>query len=52
MRNDEINPNDEVRMGMTCFQRAVMDSLGNCIGQVFIIRASSFLRHSAFVMRH
>jgi hypothetical protein len=39
MTNDEGNPNDEI--GSRCF-----------LPQRFVIRASSLIRHSTFVLRH
>jgi hypothetical protein len=52
MTNDDLSPNDETRTGSACFQRTVTDILCNYIGERFVIRPSSFLRHSAFVLRH
>jgi len=39
MTNDELNPNDE-------FQKRI------ALSSLFVIRASSFFRHSTFVLRH
>jgi hypothetical protein len=39
MTNDELNPNDETRKGSVIVSR-------------FVIRASTFLRHSTFELRH
>jgi hypothetical protein len=40
MTNDELSPNDEIR------KRA------EGLAKALVIRASSFLRHSALVIRH
>jgi len=39
MTNDELNPNDETKKL-------------NALVRPFVIRVSTFLRHSAFVLRH
>ena len=40
MTNDELKPNDEARNPTLIY------------GRLFVIGASSFLRHSSFVLRH
>ena len=52
MTNDEINPNDEIRTESARFQRAVKGLRSNRIRQLLVIRTSSFIRHSSFVIRH
>jgi len=52
MTNDEVNSNDQARMRSARFQRQTTDVSTNPIRQLFIIRALSFLRHLAVVIRH
>jgi hypothetical protein len=52
MTNDELNPNDEIRMGSVRFEPAAQGICSNPINQSFVIRASSFLRRSSFTIRH
>ena len=52
MTNDELNSNDRARVGRARFPRQATDISTNPIRQLFVIRASSFLRHLEFVIRH
>ena len=51
MTNNEVNSNDETRMGMHAFSVKQPEVPTNPVPRLFVIRASSFLHHlvSSFV---